>query len=168
MEIISGHQRAVPSVSREPDGVDGVRDYLSGLRQSINSHLLNVGVLSAFMSALAASVYVGMPHSPQCLGADAVLYELAALISDPGAPAQPFHPDTPFLDEQGVAVLTAFVALQPIDETMGPTRFLPASHTAKDHAALAEIFSTDIPNRCSSISEDLARVYKQVGLAPHL
>ena len=72
MEIISGHQRAVPSVSREPDGVDGVRDYLSGLRQSINGHLLNVGVLSAFMSSLAASVYVGMPQSPQCLGADAV------------------------------------------------------------------------------------------------
>ena len=66
MEIISGHQRITASV--EPDGVDGVRDYLSGLRQSINSHLLNVGVLSAFMSALAASVYVGMPQSPQCLG----------------------------------------------------------------------------------------------------
>ena len=75
------------------------------------------------------------PALSECLGADAVLYELAALISDPGAPAQPFHPDTPFLDEQGVAVLTAFVALQPIDETMGPTRFLPASHTAEDHAA---------------------------------
>ena len=32
----------------------------------------------------------------------------------------------------------------------------------KDHAALAEIFANDIPSRCSSISEDLARIFRQV------
>ena len=74
------------------------------------------------------------PALSASLGDDAVLYELAALVSDPGAPQQPFHPDTRYLDEQGTAVLTAFVALQPIDATMGPTTFLPASHTAADHA----------------------------------
>ena len=57
------------------------------------------------------------------------MYELAALISDPGAPQQPFHPDTRCDTFDGVAVLTAFVALQPIDELMGPTRFLPGTHT---------------------------------------
>jgi len=31
----------------------------------------------------------------------------------------------------------------------------------KDHAALAEIFANDIPSRCSSISEDLARIFRQ-------
>jgi ectoine hydroxylase-related dioxygenase (phytanoyl-CoA dioxygenase family) len=75
------------------------------------------------------------PTIAQSLGEDAVLYELAALISDPGSPQQPFHPDTRFRDDQGVAVLTAFVALQPVDERMGPTQFLPASHTADAHAA---------------------------------
>ena len=32
----------------------------------------------------------------------------------------------------------------------------------KDHAALAEILATDIPSRCTSISEDLGRIYRQV------
>ena len=32
----------------------------------------------------------------------------------------------------------------------------------KDHAALAEILGTDIPSRCSNISEDLGRIYRQV------
>ena len=75
------------------------------------------------------------PAFSECLGEDAVLYELASLISEPGSPLQPFHPDTPFLDDQGACVLTAFIALQPVEEDMGPTTFLPASHTAKDHEA---------------------------------
>ena len=75
------------------------------------------------------------PAFVACLGEGAQLYELAALISDPGSPQQPFHPDTPYRDDQGVAVLTAFIALQPVDETMGPTLFVPGSHTAEAHAA---------------------------------
>ena len=76
------------------------------------------------------------PTLASCLGGhDAVLYELAALVSDPGSPQQPFHPDTPFREDQGVAVLTAFVALQQIDGAMGPTTFMPGTHTAEAHAA---------------------------------
>ena len=58
------------------------------------------------------------------LGEEASLYELAALVSDPKAPRQPLHPDTPCRSEQGPAVLTAFVALQDIDETMVRARAL--------------------------------------------
>ena len=75
------------------------------------------------------------PSLADCLGTDAVLYELAALVSDPGSPQQPYHPDTSFCEDQGIAVLTAFVALQPIDASMGPTNFVPSSHTAAAHAA---------------------------------
>ena len=32
----------------------------------------------------------------------------------------------------------------------------------KDHAALAEIFANDIPSRCTSISDDLGRIFRQV------
>ena len=46
------------------------------------------------------------PTIAECLGPDAVLHECAALISDPQAPQQPFHPDTPYRSEQGLAVLT--------------------------------------------------------------
>jgi hypothetical protein len=75
------------------------------------------------------------PTIAECLGPDAVLHECAALISDPQAPQQPFHPDTPYRSEQGLAVLTAFIALQPVDESMGPTKFVPQSHTAAAHEA---------------------------------
>jgi hypothetical protein len=51
------------------------------------------------------------PTIAECLGPDAVLHECAALISDPQAPQQPFHPDTPYRSEQGLAVLTAFIVI---------------------------------------------------------
>lgn len=68
-----------------------------------------------------------------CLGEESELYELAALISDPQSSSQPLHPDTSF--EAEAVVLTAFVALQDIDAAMGPTLFLPGTHTAEAHAA---------------------------------
>ena len=66
---------------------------------------------------------------------DAELFELAALVSDPGAPRQPVHPDTGY--KEGIeepAVLTGFLALQDVDEDMGPTVFLPRTHFAPVHA----------------------------------
>lgn len=67
------------------------------------------------------------------LGADAELFELAALISDPRSPRQPVHPDTPFRAGEAAAVVTAFVALQDVDGLMGPTSVIPGTHTAKAH-----------------------------------
>ena len=32
----------------------------------------------------------------------------------------------------------------------------------KDHAAVAEIYSNDIPSRCITISEDMGRIFRQV------
>ena len=52
---------------------------------------------------------------------DAPLVELSALITDLGAAAQPIHQDT----DMDVQTWTAFVALQDIDCTMGPTLMLP-------------------------------------------
>ena len=69
------------------------------------------------------------------LGDDAELFELAALVSDPRAPRQPAHPDTPFRPNDGAAIITAFVALQDIDEDMGPTIYLPGTHTREAHTA---------------------------------
>ena len=104
-----------------------VRENRHDLKLDLGSPPVKAAV-DALLSSLA-------PILAACLGEDAVLYELAALISDPQAPSQPFHPDTPHLGEaQGLAVLTAFVALQPIGKNMGPTNFLPSSHTAEAHA----------------------------------
>tara|TARA_B110001452_G_scaffold211059_1_gene181523 strand:- start:453 stop:1595 length:1143 start_codon:yes stop_codon:yes gene_type:complete len=61
-------------------------------------------------------------------GRDAELWELSAMISSPGAAAQIVHadcdgaPNPPLLH-------TAFVALQPVTRALGPTRWLPATHS---------------------------------------
>ncbi len=60
---------------------------------------------------------------------DAPVVELSALVSDSGAVCQPLHQDT----TMEVQTYTAFVALQDIDERMGPTLLLPGSHTEIAH-----------------------------------
>jgi Phytanoyl-CoA dioxygenase (PhyH). len=58
------------------------------------------------------------------LGKDAELYELSTLISDPGSKSQPLHPDILYQDTVH-PILTCFIALQDIDDDMGPTVFMP-------------------------------------------
>ena len=82
-------------------------------------------------AALAALLGTIEPAIAAILGDDALLYELAALVSLPGSRRQIVHADLPFSDESADAgILTAFCALQDIDAAMGPTIYLPASHTA--------------------------------------
>ena len=74
----------------------------------------------------------------EALGPDAVLFECAALVADPRAPRQPLHPDTAYQPTKdgrpaGPLVLTVFVALQDVSESMGPTVFLPGTHCNAAH-----------------------------------
>ncbi|KAL9189831.1 hypothetical protein ACHAXT_009506 [Thalassiosira profunda] len=71
------------------------------------------------------------------LGKDSRLYELSALISDPGSERQALHPDFPYQDTLPPA-LTSFVALQDVAPDMGPTTFLPRSSTAEHHQELKD------------------------------
>lgn len=67
-------------------------------------------------------------------GTDAILHELSCLMSDPGSHRQVLHPDTPYVEgKEGPAVLTCFVALQDVTLTMGPTMWLPRTHTQESH-----------------------------------
>eukprot|EP00571_Detonula_confervacea_P012330 CAMPEP_0172300798 /NCGR_PEP_ID=MMETSP1058-20130122/2815_1 /TAXON_ID=83371 /ORGANISM="Detonula confervacea, Strain CCMP 353" /LENGTH=457 /DNA_ID=CAMNT_0013010699 /DNA_START=283 /DNA_END=1656 /DNA_ORIENTATION=- len=68
---------------------------------------------------------------------DATLYELSALISEPGSSRQPVHPDNPHQEEP--PLFTVFVALQDITTDMGPTSFIPRSHNAEAHAAYNDV-----------------------------
>ena len=97
-------------------------------------HDLKLDLTPLVKAAIAEMLESLGPVFSTTLGGDAELYELAALISKPGAPGQPIHPDTPHRDGQGVAALTAFIALQDIDRTMGPTLFVPGTQTAEAHA----------------------------------
>jgi Phytanoyl-CoA dioxygenase (PhyH) len=90
---------------------------------------------------------------------DPVLYELSTLISDPGSQRQVVHPDNPILAHAGgdgasdegsnnnnnngataPVLLTCFVALQDVTEDMGPTVYLPGTHTKEAHK---QFFSGD-------------------------
>lgn len=85
------------------------------------------------------------------VGDDAVLYELATLISEPGSPRQPVHPDNPYQSEP--PLLTCFVALQDIHLEMGPTYFLPKTHTAAAHHQFDDITFNDVSNRDAMLAE---------------
>lgn len=86
------------------------------ITQAALRHLL-AGPVGAAFEALAG-------------GADAEFWEFTALVSMPGAVPQCLHCDTGFDD---ACVFTAFVALQKISREMGPTRFVPCSHTKEAH-----------------------------------
>ena len=60
---------------------------------------------------------------------DAPVVELSTLVSDRGADCQPLHQDT----TMEVHTYTAFVALQDIDASMGPTLLLPGTHNEIAH-----------------------------------
>ena len=75
------------------------------------------------------------------LGDDATLYELAAIVSEPGSPRQPVHPDNPY--QEHPPLITCFVALQDIASSMGPTTFLPKTNTAAAHAEFDTVFQRD-------------------------
>ncbi len=80
------------------------------------------------------------------LGSDAELYEFACLISDPGSDRQVFHPDIAFQGEKQIRtgpLLTCFIALQDVDEKMGPTEFLPQTNTQHYHDLLNDVSKRD-------------------------
>ena len=91
------------------------------------------------------------------LGSDAELYEFACLISDPGSDRQVFHPDIAFQGEKQIRtgpLLTCFIALQDIDEKMGPTEFLPQTNTQHYHDLLNDVSKRD--EMLSSVSSKLS------------
>jgi hypothetical protein len=75
------------------------------------------------------------------IGDDATLYELSVLISEPGSQRQPVHPDNPY--QENAPLITCFVALQDISSQMGPTTFLPNTHTAAAHAEFDNVATRD-------------------------
>ena len=67
------------------------------------------------------------------LSKDAVLYECSCLISDPGSPRQVVHPDTPVRPNEDATLYTTFVSLQDVRLDMGPTLWMPGTHTLEYH-----------------------------------
>lgn len=81
-------------------------------------------------------------------GFDCSFHEFSALISDCGACSQPIHPDSMHdVTSSGFSILgpmyTVFLALQDIDESMGPTLFLPRTNTQESHESYKDSSTKD-------------------------
>mmetsp|Transcript_17967 Transcript_17967/g.36861 ORF Transcript_17967/g.36861 Transcript_17967/m.36861 type:complete len:373 (+) Transcript_17967:142-1260(+) len=99
------------------------------------------------------------------LGKKSALYELSCLISDKGSNRQVVHPDNPCTADEEAVLYTCFIALQDIDLTMGPTTWLPNTHTASAH----ELFKDDYvgPTQTESSKDKLLRTTPSVlGVLP--
>ena len=67
---------------------------------------------------------------------DGEFYELATVITNPGSLRQQVHPDLPHKKDSPLYVI--FLALQDVNEFMGPTTFLLRTHTAKENAIFSD------------------------------
>ncbi|CAE7262051.1 unnamed protein product [Symbiodinium sp. CCMP2592] len=85
--------------------------------------------VEAMMRAVLGSAPPGAGAILQdCVGQDAELREVTAIVSDPGCTAQELHGDNEWAEDEPL-VATMFVALQDIaDEAMGPTYFCMDTH----------------------------------------
>jgi ectoine hydroxylase-related dioxygenase (phytanoyl-CoA dioxygenase family) len=81
------------------------------------------------------------PTMDLALGPHALLREWSCLMSDPGSQRQVVHPDTPWNPEP--VLYTCFVALQDISMDMGPTIWLPKTHTQAMHELFKDEHGSD-------------------------
>lgn len=68
-------------------------------------------------------------------------YEMASVITGKGSIRQQVHPDLPFKEIAPLYVI--FLALQDVDEHMGPTTFLLKTHTKKENAKFNDYSQKD-------------------------
>lgn len=113
------------------------------VRQSLSTLLAAPTANSSAKSLLSEVLKLAFGDGPH---ATAPFRELSSLVSDPGAPRQPIHPDIPWHGYP--ALYTVFVALQDIDASMGPTVFLPRTNTESAHAAYNGGHKLPFMDRC--------------------
>jgi hypothetical protein len=120
----------LPLVVDDGDGDDHGNDQgrVPTLRKALREILTSSNILSNTLIAAGG-------------GDDIILYELSSLISEPGSPRQPIHPDNPYQDVP--PLFTVFIALQDITIGMGPTCFIPRSHSKEAH----EEYNESVPRR---------------------
>ena len=108
--------------------------YFGNVRRPVNRTDLKLELLPPVAAALAEALAPLRAVCQAILGEDAELFELGTFISKPNAPRQGVHPDTKFTPD--ACACSTVLALQDIDETMGPTEFLPGTHCETANTAL--------------------------------
>eukprot|EP00746_Dinoflagellata_sp_MGD_P037002 gnl/MRDRNA2_/MRDRNA2_18887_c0_seq1.p1 gnl/MRDRNA2_/MRDRNA2_18887_c0~~gnl/MRDRNA2_/MRDRNA2_18887_c0_seq1.p1 ORF type:complete len:431 (+),score=71.47 gnl/MRDRNA2_/MRDRNA2_18887_c0_seq1:68-1360(+) len=118
-------------------GEGSYSEYFGTVRARCERHDLKLALDPVVADALAESLEVLGPLLRGALECDEpYLAALGAVGSMEDAPRQTMHSDTRCFDS--AKLLTIFIALQDIDEQMGPTTFLPGTHNAQAHAAMKE------------------------------
>ena len=106
-----------------------------GQRQDLFLPMAAAPVRSAVTELLAAL----RPFLVELCGPEAMLHEVSSLVAEPGSPRQCVHADTIVLpcpqypDVAMPPLYTFFCALQDVAPDMGPTQFLPFTHTPSAH-----------------------------------
>lgn len=110
-------------------------------------------------SSIVRDVMEHVFESYEGVGKDAELWELNCFMSNAGARRQLVHADVVSLEpviglksEEEPIVLTCFVALQDIDATMGPTVWMPGTHTLQAHNQFFETGKDETSTKTSSYS----------------
>ena len=91
----------------------------------------------AVKAAVVSAVKALRPAVAELLTDDALVCELACLITDPGAARQRLHADTTF-DDRGF-LLSAFIALQDVDSDMGGTIVVPGTANRAGHESMKAV-----------------------------
>lgn len=86
---------------------------------------------------------------------NAKLYDLTCVVSEPGAAAQPPHPDTTSKLESH-RLVSIFVALQPVNEAMGPLNVYPGTHKEEMYSSLQRLGSAERAQRLKVVTAQLS------------
>eukprot|EP00601_Ochromonadales_sp_CCMP2298_P024834 CAMPEP_0173272696 /NCGR_PEP_ID=MMETSP1143-20121109/1501_1 /TAXON_ID=483371 /ORGANISM="non described non described, Strain CCMP2298" /LENGTH=302 /DNA_ID=CAMNT_0014209371 /DNA_START=33 /DNA_END=938 /DNA_ORIENTATION=+ len=120
-QFIDGQETGFGNVDSKECRWDMYLDHEGAIEESLSSILHPTADAGVFFERLFG-------------GQDSEFYELSSLISDPSALSQRVHTDT--THQPKCPLYTVFVALQDISSDMGPTVFIPGTHTSEAHSSL--------------------------------
>lgn len=106
--------------------------YLGPVRELTHRWDLRLHFRGAVKAAVLEVVAAVAPLLAEVITDEALICELACIVSAPGAPRQQLHADTKIGDRGWL--VSMFVALQDVASDMGGTIVVPSSHCAEPHA----------------------------------
>ena len=128
------------AAGRTPEQVDAAARYFGNVTAPVHRRDLKLALNEEVGECVRQLLRACGPCIASILTADAEMCELSALVSDPGAPAQPLHPDTQTSGTRAhCGLITAFVATQDVTPEMGPTEVCARSNVAEAHRALSSV-----------------------------
>ncbi|CAE7249255.1 Mettl22 [Symbiodinium sp. CCMP2456] len=134
---VSSEVDAISAAVRE-GRADQATEWLAPIHEARFRHDVKLPLTAAVVQLLNSVIQEYGWLFRAFVGDTAKLIELGAIVAFPGAPPQPWHSDVDFDDGDRADILQAFVALQDISETHGPTQVLVGSHTRGFHRSWQE------------------------------